>query len=398
MLLCFVSGVYAQEWPRFRGPNGSGVGLAADLPARWTERDAVWRAELPGSGHSSPVLWGNRLFVTSADAGSGQLTLSCLNASDGFILWRQEFPFSTYTLHANNNFAAATPAADAQHVYVPHLFNGDLILEASTHEGAPAWKFDAGSFKTEHGLGHSPVVVGDLVILVDDQDLPGNVFALDTKTGRLAWKSPRNPGRADYSTPCVLNSGGEPCLILNSHEDGVCALRLRDGSLAWSSAAALDKRSVSSPTLAAGLVIASCGSGGGGNYVIALRPPSSSAPQPATAYQVRRAAPYVPSALALGDLLFLWSDGGIVTCLEAATGTQFWQERVGGNYFSSPVSADGKIYNTSTSGEVVVLAASKEFRELGRSQLGEATHATAAIANGRIYFRTLRHVIAIGPR
>jgi outer membrane protein assembly factor BamB len=190
--------------------------------------------------------------------------------------------------------------------------------------------------------------------------------------------------------------GRPPLMVFNSQEDGVAALDPQDGHRAWQLDRVLDKRSVSSPVIAGGIVTASCGSGAGGNYVVALRPPQSPGAAPTVAYEIRRSAPYVPTPLALGDLLFLWSDGGIVTCVDAATGREHWQQRVRGNYFSSPVCADGKLYGVSTTGEVVVLAASKEFKELGRSALGETSHATPAIAGGRIYFRSLSQLLVVG--
>ena len=389
----------AQEWTRFRGPNGGGLGQGKNLPAKGAEGDSLWRAKLPGSGHSSPVLWGEKLFVTSADAAAGKFTVSCLNGADGTTAWQKDFPIPHYTLHANNSYATASPATDTRHVFVPRIEGGELVLTALTHQGDVAWEFKAGPFKTEHGLGHSPIVYENRVLLVDDQDLAGRVIALDAETGRVLWEAPRSPGRADYSTPCILRADAHPAwLIVNSHEDGICALDTRDGALVWKDQSVLDKRSVSSPVIAAGLVIGSCGSGGGGNYVAALRPPARAGETPTLAYQIRRSAPYVPTPIVVGELLFLWSDGGIVTCVEGVTGTIQWQQRVGGNYFSSPVCADGKLYGTSTAGEVVVLEATAQFKELGRSSLGEPTHATPAVANGRIYFRTLSHLAAVGPR
>jgi outer membrane protein assembly factor BamB len=389
----------AQEWSRFRGPNGSGLGIGTNLPSKWSESDYLWRAKLPGKGHSSPVLWGDKLFVTSSEKSQGTFATICLRATDGAVLWRKEFPAPMHRLHANNDFASATPAADAHRVFVLRIEGGALVLTALTHGGESAWEFKSGAFKTEHGLGHSPIVFRNRVIFADDQDLAGRVVALDAESGRLVWETPRHRGRADYSTPCVLESEGHSAwLILNSHEDGICALDADTGALAWTAKGVLDKRSVSSPVVAAGLLTSSCGSGGGGNYLVALRPPDQTGPNPSIAYEIRRSAPYVTTPLALGEWLFLWSDGGIVTCVQAATGSIHWQERVGGNYFSSPICVDGKLYGTSTTGQVVALSASSEFKELGRSSLGEAAHATPAVADGRIYFRTLSQVMAIGPR
>jgi outer membrane protein assembly factor BamB len=322
-----------------------------------------------------------------------------LSAADGSALWQRSYPAPYYRLHANNNLASATPATDARHVYVLRVHEGELHLTALTHNGEPAWEFKTGSFRTQHGLGHSPIVHDDRVIFADDQDLAGRVVALDASTGRMVWETPRSRGQADYSTPCLYPAEeGARSIILNSHEDGISALDLQTGKPVWKPTTALDKRSVSSPVLAAGLVIASCGSGGGGNYVVALRPPDKPGAEPKAVYEVRRSAPYVPTPVALDELLFLWSDGGIVTCVEATTAKTIWQQRVGGNYFSSPICVDGKLYGTSTAGEVVVLAATREFKQLGRSSLGETTHATPAVANGRLFFRTLSQIFALGPR
>ena len=395
--LILVPAASAQEWTRFRGPNGSGLGLATNLPARWD--GYLWRTKLSGTGHSSPVLWGERLYVTSADRKAARLTLHCLRASDGAMVWEKEFALPQHGLHANNTFASATPATNGRGVYLPRVENGRLLLTALTHLGEAAWEFNAGAFKTEHGLGHSPITYSNLVVFSDDQDLPGRILALDQESGSKVWESPRRAGRSDYSTPCVFERAGKgPWFIFNTHEDGICAVNATDGRQAWTAEGILTMRSVSSPIVASGLVIGSCGSGGGGNYVVALRPAEGEGAKPATAYEVRRSAPYVVTPIAVRGLLFLWSDGGIVTCALAATGQIIWQERVGGNFFASPVYADEKLYCVSTAGEVVVLAAAKEFKELGRVSLGSKSHATPAVANGRIYFRTVDEVLAIAGK
>lgn len=389
----------AQEWTRFRGPNGTGVGRATHLPARWTEADYRWKLRLPGVGYSSPVLWGERLFVTCADAGSGHWRVICVDTAKGAVAWQKDYPLPFYPLNPNNTYATASAAVDAERVYVPRVEGRELRVTALAHDGRPAWEFNAGPFQTQHGLGHSPICCGRLLILAVDQDLAGRLLALDATTGRLVWETPRRPGRADYSTPCLFQpEGGPPSLIFNSQEDGICSVAPETGHVEWSLERVLKLRSVSSPVVAGGLLISSCGSGAGGNYLVALRPPERPGGKPVVAYEVRRSAPYVPTSLAVDGLLFLWSDGGIVTCLDAPTGAVQWQERVGGNYFSSPVCADGKLYNISTIGEVVVLAAAREFKELGRNSLGERAEATPAIAEGQIFFRTLNHLVSVGAR
>lgn len=388
-----------QEWTRFRGPNGTGVGTATNLPARWTETDYQWKLKLPGVGHSSPVLWGDRVFVTCADAGAARWRLVCVDSNKGTIAWQNDFPLPFYTLNRNNTFATSSATVDANRIYVPRIEGKELRLTALTLDGKPGWEFNAGPFQTEHGLGHSPIRQGRLVILSVDHDLAGRIIALDATTGSLVWQTARRAGRADYSTPCLFApETGVPVLIFNTQEDGISAVDPETGRVAWSLGRVLSMRSVSSPLVADRLLISSCGSGGGGNYVVALRPPAKLGDQPTVAYEIRKSAPYVPTSLAWGRLLFLWSESGIVTCLDAPTGAVHWQERVGGNYFSSPICADGKLYGVSTSGEVVVLAAAKEFQELGRSSLREPAEATPAIAGGRLYFRTLSHLFCLGPK
>lgn len=397
LAVAFPRGQADGEWPRWRGPNGTGVAEAKGLPVKWSLTDAAWRVSLPGSGHSSPVIWGERLFVTAADPQAGELNLVCLNSRDGRLLWTRAFPLPKYPLHRYNALATSTPATAGQRVFVTRIEGPSLHLTALDDQGGRLWDFDAGPFETQHGMGHSPIVVDDLVILANDQDLAGFIVALEVRTGRERWRATRSPGRADYSTPCVwASAAGQRYLIHNTGEDGVGALDLRDGQPFWTAKDVLDKRSVSSPVLVGDVILGSCGSGGGGNYLIAVRPPTGAAREPVVAWEMRRSAPYVPTSVAVGDLAFLWGDGGIVTCVEASSGKVHWQERVGGNHFSSPVSADGKVYGTSTEGQVTVLAASSEYRLLGRSTVGEATHATPAIAHDRLFFRTLTHVMAVG--
>jgi outer membrane protein assembly factor BamB len=388
----------AQEWPRFRGPNGSGLGAASPLPARWAAADFEWKARLPGSGHSSPVLWGARLVVTAADTAAGRFSVLGFHADTGALLWQRDYPAPQHALHRNNTYASASAAADRQQVYLPRLQDGRLWLTALTLEGAPVWEVDLGGFNTEHGLGHSPIVHDGHVFLAQDHDDVGRIVALEAATGRRVWEVPRSAGRADYSVPCFFSAAATgPVLVFNSQEDGINGVDPRTGTVVWRFERVLRMRSVSSPIAAGDLVFSTCGSGGGGHYLVALRPPSPGHPDPSVAYQIRKAAPYVPTPLALGHHLFLWNDGGIVTCAQLTTGTPIWQERVGGNFFSSPVATDGKLINVSTTGEVVVVGAADSYVLLGRTPLGEACHATPAIARGRLYVRTLTQLVCLGP-
>ncbi len=387
----------AQEWTRFRGPNGTGISDAKTIPVQWTENDYNWKITLPGGGHSSPVLWGDRIFLNCADEGQAEFINVCVSATDGKTLWERRYPVGDYHTHKFNSFASGTCAVDEERVYFVRQEGTHCFLVALNHDGQPAWEFPLGDFESQHGSGFSPIVYGDLVVLAYEQSKPGRIVALDRKTGELQWEIPRSGGMADYSVPCVFDQRGQPPrLLFNTSEDGINAVDPADGKIAWRTGPVLRLRSVSSPVFVDGLTFASCGSGGGGNYVVAIKPPASGHGEAEVQYEVKKSAPYVPAPLAYGELVFLWNDGGIVTCIVAKTGEELWRERVGGNFFSSPVCIDGKIYNTSTDGKVTVLRAADRFEQLGTSDFDELSHSTPAVANGRVFYRTFGHLISIG--
>jgi outer membrane protein assembly factor BamB len=385
-----------QEWTRFRGPNGTGLSDARSIPVTWSESDYQWKVKLPGGGHSSPVLWGNRIFLSSAD--EADFSILCLDGSDGRVVWKRDYPHGEYDLHRFNSFASASCALDDERVYFTRQNSGRMFLCALTHGGEPVWELPLGAFDSQHGGSHSPVIHGELVVLAYDQVLDGRILAVDRKTGEERWSIPRKAGTADYSVPCLFEQPGRaPVLLFNTREDGIAGVDPVAGRIMWKTADnALTLRSVSSPVVAGGVTFASCGSGGGGNYVIAVEPPAGGEGVARIKYDIRRSAPYVPTPIAYRDRVYLWSDGGIVTCIDPVTGEQKWQERAGGNYFSSPVCIDGRLYGSNDSGEVVVLQTGDTFKELARNDLGEMTRATPAVANGRIYFRTFEHLICLG--
>lgn len=399
VLLLSITG-RAQEWTRFRGPNGSGLSDAKTIPTQWSAADFNWKVALPGTGHSSPVLWGEKVFVTSCDAKAGKFFLLCLNTRDGSVRWRKEFSFTPYDKHALNSFASSTPTVDAERVYVCRTETARITLSAFTHGGEPVWEKDLGPFAVDHGSGTSPVLHDGMVVLANEQGGESFVIALDARTGAERWKSPRASGSGTYSTPCLYQPKNGPAqLIFNSEGHGISGLASDTGKVIWEFAPAFDKRSVSSPVIAGGFIIGSCGSGGGGNYVVAVRPgDATNGAKPGRAYEVRRSAPYVPTSICVGDWLYLWSDGGIVSRVHAATGEVKWQERAGGNFFSSPVCVDGRLFCVSTAGEVVVVPVADRFEVLARNPLGELTHSTPAIAGGRMYIHTSGQLMSVGGK
>ena len=398
-----------QEWTRFRGPNGAGVSNAKTVPTKISDADINWKIELPGTGHSSPVLWGERIFLTTTGDKSGGISVLCLSALDGRVLWRREFSLTPFPRHQFNSYASSTPAVDGERVYVLWNEPEHYMLTALDHQGKAAWQRDFGPFVSQHGCGISPVVYGDKVIVGNEQDDAKSVkdstrsgksfvVAVDAKSGKTLWQTPRRSAVVAYATPCVYEpKNGKTALIFTSQGEGIYGVDPNNGKVLWDYEKAFDKRCVSSPFMAGDIVLGSCGSGGGGNFVTAIKPGDAVSGRPTElAYQIKKSAPYVPTGVAVGDRIWLWSDGGIVTCLDAATGAIRYQERVGGNYFGSPLWVDGRLFCVSTSGELVVLEASDKFNVLHRYALGELCHSTPAVALGRMFIRTEKHLFSLG--
>jgi len=402
---------FAQEWTRFRGPNGGGISHTKTIPTKITAADVNWKVELPGSGHSAPVLWGDRIFLTSTGDKSGGISALCLDANDGRLLWRKDFSLTPFARHQFNSFASSTPTVDAERAYFVWNEPDHYMLTALDHNGKQVWQRDFGPFVSQHGCGISPIVYEGKVILGNEQDdakfvkespRTGKSFvvAVDAKTGKTVWQTPRRSAVVAYATPCIYQpKNGTPALIFDSQGHGIYALNPDTGKAVWEHEQAFDKRCVSSPFIAGDLILGSCGSGGGGNFVTALKPPDANSSKPTLAYQIKQSAPYVPTGVAVGNLAWLWSDAGILTCIDAPTGKVRYQERVGGNYFGSPVWIDGRLFCVSTSGELVVVEASDSFNVLHRFPLNELCHSTPAVALGRLFIRTENHLFSIGgPR
>lgn len=396
--------VAAQDWNRFRGPNGSGESEATSVPAKWEANDVNWKVSLPGIGHSSPALWGEKIFLLSANPDNATRHVLCLSARDGAQVWRKDYASKPHHLHARSSYASCSPYVDADLAYFAWSDPDHTWLKAFTHDGAEVWSADFGSWVSQHGFGSSPIVVGDLVVLSVSQEPskqpntpePGASFmvAVDRKTGVERWRTSRVTNTTSYSVPCVRKrDDGSEEIICCSTAEGIFALDPKTGRENWS-VKVFDKRTVSSPFLAGGMVFGTTGSGGGGSYVVALSPKGT----PSVAYEVRKEAPYVPTPVSRGDLMFLWSDKGIVTCIQVADGKQIWQKRVAGNYSGSPIRIHDKIYCIDEEGEVVVLAADREFKELGRVPLGEPSRSTPTVSGGRLYLRTYSHLISVGGK
>ena len=400
-LICLLSvTVQAQDWTRFHGPNGSGVSEAKGIPTKFSAKDFNWRVKLPGTGHSSPVIWKDKIFLLCSDRKTAERTFVCLNAVDGKIAWKREYETEVHRLHTLSSFASCTPTVDKDRVYVAWSDPKKITLIAYRHDGEIAWQKDLGEWQSRHGFGTSPMIYKDLLIISLSQRKgrrqqggpKSYVMAFNRKTGKEKWRVERRSNSVSYSTPCIYTpKGGKPQLICCNTGDGMYSLNPENGKENWA-LPVFRMRTVSSPIVVDGMLFGSTGSGRGGNYVVAVKPGD----KPKQAYRVATQAPYVPTSCSKGNLVFLWSDGGVATCIDAKTGKRHWRKRIGGNFYGSPIRINNAVYNVSKTGLVVAIAASKEYKLLGKSDLKEISNSTMAVSGGRLYIRTLSHLISVG--
>jgi len=403
LLLAVCASANADNWPRFRGPNGQGISDDKAIPVKWSQGDIRWKSELPGGGHSSPVGWGEKVFVTSADEKALTGTLLCLDASGGRELWRKSHSLAKVPLNTLNSYASVTPSVDADCVYVVWPGAAETVLTALTHDGKEVWTARLPASRTRHGMGSSPILCGDAVVLSHEQDKGsgGDLsvwLAVDRRTGEVLWRHELpETVNASYSTPCLFEDApGRTQLIFTSNLSGVAGVAPGTGEILWRVPGALPARAVSSPVLAGGTILANCGEGGRGVRMVAVKPPSDDSSVGTEVYGIDGAAvSYVPTPIAVGDLLFLFLDQGKVSCLRAGTGEVLWSEKPAGRYVGSPVCVDRKLYCMTVDGDVVVLAAGPKYELLAVNALKDKTQATPAVANGRMYLRTFSHLICV---
>ena len=393
-LLAFTTGlVNAENWAQFRGPNGAGISAEKGIPIKWTAKDYKWQVKLPGIGHSSPIVWEDRVIVTSAANKGEKRFIECYRADTGKPVWSKELGGATHPKHGLNSFASSTPVTDGKMVYVSWGDNDEYFIVAHDFKsGAEKWRTQLKPSLSKHGHGTavSPVLFEDLVIILNEQDTgPGYIAALDKATGKERWKIARKIEIMTYATPIIIEVKGEPQLISSCLDDGLMGINPRNGKVLWNTPGNFDLRTVAMPVHWKGIVYGSCGGGGKGKLMLAVKVNGKgNVSESHIAWKRQRSLPYVPTPIVYGDHIYLWLDNGIVICADPKTGEEIWNERVGrGDFSSSPVCIDGKIYCSSRTGEFTVIKASPKYELLGRSLLGESTHATPAISNGRMFLR-----------
>lgn len=395
----------ASNWPRFRGPNGAGIAADKDVPVKWTNENILWKTAIPGVGHSSPIACGGRVFLQSASKDGKERWLLCLDAATGEILWKAAASGQKAHIHNYNSLASSTPATDGQRVYAVFWDGENIHLGAfDFKDGTPIWEKDLGGFTSQHGAGHSPMLIDGKVILANDQDGSSHLLAFDAKSGAPVWQAERKAFRTCYSTPFIhVKPDGDKELIVASTA-GITGYNPADGKANWWytwSFRSMPLRTVSSPIRAGNLVIATSGDGRGDRDVIAVKLGGQGNVTPSNlAWQNRKnyPFPYVPCLLAHGAYLFGVHDkAGIASCHRAHSGEEVWSERLDASGFTaSPILVDGKIYAVANNGSVYVLAAGPKFKVLAKNTVAERVSSTPAVADNRLFLRGEKHLFCIG--
>jgi len=433
MVLCVIF-IYsdlleAHNWPGWRG-DGQGISSETNLPLKWSDDEGIkWKTPIPGAGHSSPIIWENRVFVTTAVADDPNVqtfrggmyfggdrkkpddseytyNLICLNAEKGEILWEKAVTKQRPRTprHTKNTYASETPVTDGKYIFASF---GSAGLYCVDFDGNLIWQRDLGLMRRRAGWGTaaSPTLFRNTVIVNCDSDDESYITALDKTTGEPLWRTERNE-KASWSTPFLFQSGDRTIIVTNAMR------RMRGydastGKLLWECAGG-SMITVPSPVATRGLVFISSGH----NLlrrqpIVAVRPDASGDITPdkgqssshGVAWMHPRGGPYVTSPIAMGDYLYIPIDKGYLTCYEALTGKTVYEKQKLGNrntITASPIAGDGKIYIQTEDGECYIIKPGLEFEILAVNKLDEVFCASPAVSTGRLFLRGRKYLYCIG--
>jgi outer membrane protein assembly factor BamB len=435
-LLILGTRASAENWPHWRGPASTGVSTEKALPERWSDTENIaWKAPIRGLGISSPVVWGDQVFVTSqigrsarragnhptlvqggnpADAGERALgggtaavstpgkvvfLVTALSRIDGRKLWEYELPAEGQLaeVHDKHNLASSSPVTDGRRVYA---WFGTGQIVALDMSGKLVWSRHLGReyapFDINWGHSSSPALFNDSLYLICYHDTDSYLLNLDAASGKTKWRVDRGGTFNSYSTPLVVQTAGAPEIIVNS-SDGISGHNAATGELLWH-IQETNRFPIPMPVFHDGMIYTSRGYRSG--PYMAIRPGGKGdVSKSHVTWRVDTGAPYVSSLVHYNGLLYMAGDVGVLSAIDAKTGQRVWQERTGGVFTASPVAADGKIYLLSEDGQAIVLAAGSAGvppRVLARSRLTARQLASPAISGGRIFIRTDDAVIAVG--
>jgi outer membrane protein assembly factor BamB len=395
VFLMVASTLQAEEWPGWRGPRGDGTSLEKGIPLRWSSTENVhWKVPIPGKGHSSPIVWGDRLFLTTCLEKEGHRQLLCLDRRDGKLLWERTVLTAKLEMkHRLNSYASSTPATDGKHVWVSFFAAPRMVVACYDVEGNEIWRKSPGEFHSKHGFCSPPVLYRDLVILNGDQDAEAYLVALDQATGAERWRTDRPNRTRSYCPPLIIEAAGRAQMVLSGSKC-VASYDPDTGKQIW----IIDgptEQFVASLVYLDGLLFLT---GGFPDYhVMGIRPDGKgNVTDTHVVWHETDGAAYVPSPAAHDRYFFLVSDIGVASCWEAKTGKRLWTARLGRHHSASPVVAGGHVYFLDDDGKMFVLRAGDQFEVVSRNLLNEECYASPAISRGQMFIRTLEHLYCIG--
>ena len=398
LLLLLINTLYvtkAQNWPCWRGPNGDGTSSETNLPVRWDSvTNVVWKTAVAGMGYSSPIIWNDKLFITTAIKETQEKVLVCYDCKSGKLLWQKtvlKTPFEGK--HDNNSYASGTPATDGIRVYVSFLDGKDVVVAAYDFSGKQVWLQRPGTFSSPHGYSCSPVLFEDKVIINGDSQGDSFVAALSKTDGHMIWKVPHDKPAHSFSTPIFRNMSGKMQMIFCGNKE-IASYNPTDGSKYWFVSGPSEDY-CSSPVYNEknGLILVS--SAWPVRILVAIKPDGKGdVTKSHVVWQSREGAYYVPSPVSTDNFLFTTMTTGKVHCIEAATGKTLWAENLGLQY-SSPVLANGLVYMPNDNGVITVIKPGAKFEYIAKNSIGEKMFASPAISNGKIYLRGYQHLFCI---
>lgn len=398
LTFALASSCLGENWPGWRGPRGDGTSLEKNIPIKWSNTEnVVWKTEIPGLGHASPIVWGNRVFTVTCVPEQEARVLLCLDRKDGKVLWQQTVIKSPLERkHKLNSHASSTPATDGKLVYVAFLDLRDMVVAAYDFSGKQQWLVRPGEFKSVHGFCSSPVLFKDKVIVNGDHDGDSYIVALDRKSGKTLWKIPRQNKTRSYCAPIIRELSGRTQMIL-SGDKSVTSYDPNNGKLHWYLAGPTEQF-VASVVYNRKADLLFVTGGFPAHHLLGLKHDGNGTigdTQIVWHNTKASCVSYVPSPISEGDYFLVVSDPGYANCFKAATGDQVWQEKLGSHH-ASLVSAEGLVYFTSDAGVTTVVKPGPEFKAVEKNELGETVFASPAISEGQIFIRGDKHLFCIG--
>jgi outer membrane protein assembly factor BamB len=388
----------AEPWPGWRGPRGDGTCTEQSVPTNWDVGHALWKTEIPGRGHASAIVWGDRVCTATGLPATKERVLLCLDRASGKILWQQtvvQGPLEPQ--NKENSHASGTPATDGERVYVAFRVGDDIIVAA--HElasGKQLWLVRPGTHTGEWGFSNEPVLYKDKVILDGDSKGDSFLVALRRTDGKMLWRVPRSHQGISYSAPLIREMAGRTQLI-QCGDRCVTSLDPDTGRSLWT-VDGPSEEFVATPTYSAKAGLVYVSSSWPRQVIFAIRPDGSgNVTETHIAWRDNKGAPYVPSLLVAGDFLLSINNAGVAFCYEAATGKVLWQERLG-RHHASPVLVGGLVFFINDDGQINVVKPSAKFERVAKYELGESCYASPAISDGQVFLRGFQHLFCLGRK